>query len=121
MDCKIVKNSDRIYLDFFDSKIDITEDKIKIIKENQYVGKEILLGIRPESVLIDDSNEGILAKVEVTEMLGSETYLYLNANGNNIIARVDPSIKASVGEEIRIKFITDKIHIFDRESEKAIF
>ncbi|MCM1989525.1 ABC transporter ATP-binding protein [Oceanirhabdus seepicola] len=121
LDCKIVKNSDKMYLDFFDSNIDIPEDKIKIIKENHYVGKEILLGIRPESVLIDDSNEGILAKVEVTEMLGSETYLYLNANGYNIIARVDPSIKASVGDDVRIKFVTDKIHIFDRESEKAIF
>ncbi|WBW96778.1 ABC transporter ATP-binding protein [Oceanirhabdus sp. W0125-5] len=121
LDCKISKNSDKIYVDFFDNKINIPEEKIKLIKESNYVGKEILLGIRPESVLIDESNEGIVAKVEVTEMLGSETYLYLNANGYNVIARVDPSVKASVGDNVRIKFITDKIHIFDRESEKAIF
>ena len=62
----------------------------------------------------------ITANVDVTELMGAEIYLYLNINGAPITARVDPSSKAKPGDNIKIAFDLNKIHIFDKETEQTI-
>ena len=59
-------------------------------------------------------------KVEVTEMMGAETYLYLNFLGNNLTARVDPKTTARTGGEIRIAIDPEKVHVFDKETERTL-
>ena len=60
------------------------------------------------------------ADVEVTELMGAETYLYLNCEGNNITARVDPTSVAKSGDKIKIVMDMNKCHLFDKETEKTI-
>ena len=84
------------------------------------------MGIRPEHIHDEEMytstmTDGLIkAKVEVTELMGAETYLYLNCEGNNFTARVDPSTLAKSGDEITVALDTNKIHIFDKETEKTI-
>jgi multiple sugar transport system ATP-binding protein len=91
-----------------------------------YVDKEVLIGIRPEHIhdepkLMAEIPEGIVtANVEVTELMGAETYLYINCEGHNLIARVDPSSTAKMGDTIDIALDPNKIHLFDKETERAI-
>jgi len=107
-----------------------TKVAIPAHKENEeiaaYVGKEVVFGIRPEDVhdepdfLAKAEGTKTTAKVEVTELMGAETYLYLNCEGNAITARVEPTSVAKSGDEITIAFDMNKMHLFDKETEKTI-
>ncbi len=91
-----------------------------------YVDKEIIMGIRPEDVhdeedLIAANPDGVVeAKVEVTELMGAETYLYMNCEGQAINARVSPTSTAKPGDKITIALEPAKIHLFDKDTEITI-
>ncbi len=91
-----------------------------------YVGKEIILGIRPEDIhdepvhLANATTGKINAYVEITEMMGAETYLYLICEGHSMTARVNPRTTARPGDEIEVVLDANKIHLFDKETEKTI-
>ena len=114
------------YLTFGNVKIKFPEGKAKIVKEKGYFGKEVVLGIRPEDIhdeeiFMDASKDSIVnAYVEVTEMMGAEIYLYLVIEGNNLIARIDSRNKVSRGANVSLAFDKNRIHLFDKETERAI-
>ncbi|MFZ5826969.1 MAG: ABC transporter ATP-binding protein [Bacillota bacterium] len=91
-----------------------------------YAGKQMVLGIRPEDVEADpsyvESHPGarVPARVEVVEPLGSEIYLYLSTGGNAITARVEPHLRFKDGQDIVLALNTDKVHLFDAETEVAV-
>ena len=95
-------------------------------KLDAYVGKKIKMGIRPED--IDDEPEFMAkhtdcqldAKVDVSEMMGAEIYLYLEYKGNKMTARVAPTSKARNGDTVRVAFDPHKVHVFDVETEQTI-
>ena len=90
------------------------------------VGKEIVLGIRPECIhdeemFISSAKTGIIdTTVEVTEMMGAETYLYLNCVGIQLTARVSPRNNVRPQDKIKVAIDPNRIHIFDKETEKSI-
>ena len=92
----------------------------------QYVDKDVVMGIRPEHIhdepkLLKEFPDGIVeANVEVTELMGAETYLYVNVEGNYLIARVAPTTTAKMGMDIDITFEPEKIYLFDKDTEQAI-
>ncbi|RKD32735.1 ABC transporter ATP-binding protein [Thermohalobacter berrensis] len=114
------------HLKFGDTKVKLPEGKAKIVKEKGYFGKEVILGIRPEDihsekVFIESSKDSVVnAYVDVTEMMGSETYLYLDIEGNNVIARVDARTKVNPGDKIELAFDKNRMHLFDKDTEMAI-
>ncbi len=61
-------------------------------------------------------------KVEVVELMGSETYLYLKTSGKdtNIIARVDPRSTSRTGDTINVAFDANRLHFFDKDTEDTI-
>ena len=118
------KNGGKYTLDFDKYHIPVPESKVNADLDN-YVGKEVVLGIRPEHV--HDEPEEIAkaecllkANVDVTELMGAEIYLYVNINGTPITARVEPTSTANPGDDIEIAFDLSKIHIFDKDTEKTI-
>ncbi|MBF0405930.1 MAG: sn-glycerol-3-phosphate ABC transporter ATP-binding protein UgpC [Candidatus Riflebacteria bacterium] len=93
--------------------------KINLDKLFQPTGddKKLVLGIRPEHITIDTKGaaEDVLeipARVDLTEPMGAETYLYLVALGNTLVARVDPNVKAEVGQEVKLRIPYNKFHLF---------
>jgi len=58
--------------------------------------------------------------VDVTELMGNEVFLYLVAGNKSFIARVDPRTSARVGQEMQVLLNMDNMHVFDRDTEKAI-
>ena len=76
-----------------------------------------MVGIRPECVhdeeiYVNNIHNSILeARVEIVEMLGAETNLYLNIDGVEIIARVNPRTKVKPEDVIKVAFDMNKIHI----------
>ncbi len=122
----VIKENEKLYLKFGEDKLEVTPDKAKIIEKSGYVGKEVVFGIRPENThdepynLEKWPNSIVDAKVEVTEMLGSETYLYIVINGINFTARVHPKSTTKPGDKIKIAFDMSTMHLFDKETEKTI-
>ncbi len=92
----------------------------------EYVDKEIVIGIRPEHIhdepeILEKMPEGVVeANVEVTELMGAETYLYLTCEGHTLTARVAPTTTAKTNDTIKIAIEPAKIHLFDKETEKTI-
>jgi len=124
-DATLLKEGEDFYLDFAGTKLKIPQGKAQG-KLDAYVGKEVIAGIRPENMhdeesFMANSPESVLAAhVEVTELMGSETYLYLVINGLNFIARVNPRSTAKPNDDIKIGFDMEKLHLFDKETEKTI-
>ena len=124
----IGKEGDAFTVEFGPYSIKIPANKVAGADAdlNDYVGKEVTFGIRPENVhdepdFLANVTEGIVeAECEVTELMGSETYLYLVCAENSITARVDPNSTAKPGDTIKIAFDLQKMHLFDKETEKTI-
>ena len=106
-------------------ELDASDRIKKIIKDNNLAGKEIVIGIRPEDLEDSDfvqnipANSTIIANVEVTEPMGSEIYVYVDIEGVLITARVNPRSKFRSGEKATLYVDIDKIHLFDKDTEKS--
>jgi multiple sugar transport system ATP-binding protein len=91
-----------------------------------YLGKEVIFGIRPENICDPECQPPstdaapVTAMVDVTEVMGSEVFLHLVADGKPFLARVDPRTSARPGREIRVEFDMARMHAFDAETEHAI-
>lgn len=122
----VEKAADKVFLKFGENKLDLPAAKAKVLEEQGYIGKEVVFGIRPEDIHDEETAQdftnttSIKANVELTERLGSETNLYLIINGINFTARVSPKSKTQAGEDIKVLFDLTRIHVFDKETEKAI-
>jgi multiple sugar transport system ATP-binding protein len=82
-----------------------------------------LLGIRPED-LTDEPRPGrphLEMRVEVVEVLGSDQYLYGKSGDDSLIARVDPQLKVTAGDKVSLFLAQERLHLFDVQTEQAIF
>jgi multiple sugar transport system ATP-binding protein len=103
------------------TKFSLLGNRVKDKQLDNYIGKTIVLGIRPEDVLKSCSNKDKLeAKVEVYEHMGAEIYVYINYNGNKITARFPSENNNSIDENLEITFKPEKIHLFDKETETSL-
>ena len=90
------------------------------------IDNEVVLGVRPECIhdepaFLAQATTGVVeAVVEVTEMMGAETYLYLDCVGIPLTARVSPRTTARTGDTIKVALDPNRIHIFDKETEKSV-
>ena len=122
----LVQEGGDVFAGFEDSRVKIPEGKIKKLKDPSYIGKEVIMGVRPEDLhdeeifLQSAVDSTVKAYVEVVELMGSETYLYLNVDGNNITARVDPRSTARTGDTIKIAMDPNRLHFFDKETEESL-
>ncbi len=126
LNAKVSKNGNNVELAFDTNKISVPDAKAKKLVDGGYVGKEVVMGIRPQDIhdtqifLESSPNSIVTAAVNVTEMLGSETFLYLTADTNDITARVDARSTAKPGDKVKLAFDLNRIHIFDKDTEKVI-
>ncbi len=107
---------DRLYMD-------ASKDTSKL---DAYTGKAVKLGIRPEDIKDDEAfltehPDAVLdTTVDVSELMGSEVYLYLAYGEARLTARVAPDTKSKTGAAIKVAADMRKAHLFDPETEEAI-
>jgi multiple sugar transport system ATP-binding protein len=91
-----------------------------------YLGKPIVFGIRPENIsdaLFVDSSPShapIKAKVEVSEPMGSETFLYLTTGKHSLIAKVRSTDRYQINQMVDLIFEEERAHLFDPETENVL-
>ena len=109
------------------NRFEVIVPESKVTRElGNFVGKEIILGVRPESIhdeemYLSNATTGIITcNVEITEMMGAEIYLYLDCEGIPLTARVSSRSTVRPGDEVRMAIDPNRIHIFDKETEDTI-
>ncbi len=115
-----------LQLTFGSTTVQLPEAKAKELEGSEYIGKTVIMGIRPENIhdeaimasLTPDCS--VSAHVDVTEMMGAETYLYVTIEGTPFVVRVNPRTTAKAGDDISLILEGNKIHLFDKETEMAI-
>jgi multiple sugar transport system ATP-binding protein len=89
-----------------------------------YADREAVLGVRPEDLRVASSSDpadmAIDAAVEVVEQLGSEILLDVTVGSNQMVAAVEPTVRAKIGDKLRLALNPDRLHFFDPASEAAI-
>ena len=91
---------------------------------DKHVGKKVILGIRPEDIhdpaLAPTQVVGapVGAKVDVTELMGNEVFVYLKTGDSSYVARVDPRTGFRMGADVQVSFNTDNIHLFELEGDQ---
>ena len=136
---------------FRDARIPIPPDQQNSAEDLQsYVGGDVILGIRPEHLedvrLVKDFEEWPVLEVEaqVIESMGSEKFLYCELPEEEVahtrsmeevqadvgsdqeeaemmVARVSPETEAREGDSVKLAINAGKVHLFDPETEEAIF
>ena len=127
IDCTLVKKENRFFAHFGNYDIAIPSSKCDAATLDQYVGKEVAVGIRPENIhdepmFIEAADNSVIeAKVEIAELMGAEIYLYLDCDGKKLTARVPSRSTARSDDVLKVAFDNNKLHMFDKETEKVIF
>lgn len=108
------------------SQLTVTGPQKALLDERGYEGKALTFGIRPEDlqseqIFLDANPEAIIeSEVTVSEVLGSETMLYLDHGAHSFIAKVDTRDYHAPGEKVELGFNMNKAHFFDKETEEVI-
>ncbi len=123
--CNVVENGDNVCLMFGGNTVVVNDHRAQILKDKGYVGKEVMMGIRPENLHDKEKttkvfNDVIKATVSVYELVGSEVYLYFDLADSNMVARVGSNTNATVGKEVELYLDSSAMHLFDLDTEKAI-
>ena len=113
----LVKKGEDVYFEFENNMIKVPAEKANNPALKDYIGQEVVVGIRPESIhdqpaqlaALEDST--IDAYVDVTELMGAEIYLYLTVGETNLTARVSARSTSRAGDTIKIAFDTARMHI----------
>lgn len=126
LDAKVKVNGKDVVLTIGNTNLKLSEEKAKKVIQGGYDGKTIVMGIRPENiqdskVFIDNSKEtSFEAEIKVYELIGAEVYLYFDLEGVPMTARVDAQTKARHGERVKFALDMNRVHLFDKETEKTI-
>ena len=95
-------------------------------ERRKYVGKPIVLGVRPENIhTMDDMPEcgpecEADMQVELAELMGAEIYLYGMIAGNRMTVRTPSKAAVRSGDKVRLVFDCDRLHLFDPDTEGII-
>ena len=120
------KNEDEVYMVFGENRIQVPASKFEDSNLDEYIGKEIIAGIRPECLYDDEehlekfASSVIETDVEVTELMGAEIYLYLTTAEQRLTARVSSRSRVKAGDKIKIAIEIDRVHFFDKDTERCI-
>ena len=115
-----------VYVTWGENKIKLPAEKANDPALKDYIGKEVIMGIRPECFRDDAASIAnmpdsiITATVDVTELMGSEIFLYFTSEEQSFVARVAPSSTTRSGDVVKMAIDATKIHIFDKDTERCI-
>ncbi|BCV22471.1 ABC transporter ATP-binding protein [Moorella sp. Hama-1] len=116
---RLLREKEKLF--FANQGLNINLSEIDFKRINEIKNEDVVLGIRPEDILISENEKegGMAARVELVESVGSESYIYLDQNGFGITVRAGRNIKFRRGENVKLYFNPTTIHLFDRTSGQA--
>ena len=121
MDATITEKNGKLYSKIGNNELLIPEAKTAALA--QYVGKTVVMGVRPENFLSFDevtADNALDAVADFYELLGADVNLYVTVNGVKAIVRMPSSRKRPESDNIKVAVDMKFAHFFDKETEQAI-
>ena len=121
-DCKLSKDGDKYCVTVLGKKFELTDQQNKVLSDaGLNDGDEIVVGVRPVNISAEFNGSGdIKAKVDVSEMMGSEVHLHMSVQGRDVIAIVSTESLGDVvpdaHTEIGFDFKSKNMHLFDKKT-----
>jgi len=124
-DAELAVSGGKFVVNLEDAVIELPDDMQKALKDKGVQPMKVSLGIRPEHVTLVDAKEkhAIAAKVDVSEMMGSELYVHVTAVGKDCVMRIAtvdlPAEKRygfKFGDQMYFTFDGALAHLFDPET-----
>jgi multiple sugar transport system ATP-binding protein len=121
---QLIRSDEELFAQSETLRLRVPPDRHTALKD--HIGQAIVVGLRPEDIY--DANfvapgikaASIEAQVDVTELMGNEIFLYLVNGAHSFVARVDPRSRARVGNTVTLTINLDKLHFFNKATERAI-
>jgi multiple sugar transport system ATP-binding protein len=91
---------------------------------SKYAGQSLWLGMRPEAIGIQPAGDigfGLPAVVDVVSPMGGDTLVYALVDGETVVADVASELEPAVGDRVTLTIDPQRVHAFDRESERALW
>ena len=106
-------------ISFGDTALDLS---LKYKDIGRYEGKEIVFGFRPEAIRLDAQPGAyqLTCKVELTEMLGDNTNVYITSGDRQAILKVDSHDTPEVDSRLAFSIPMESVYLFDGETEKVL-
>ncbi|MFA7109079.1 MAG: sn-glycerol-3-phosphate ABC transporter ATP-binding protein UgpC [Sphaerochaetaceae bacterium] len=108
-------------------KVPVVDDDNIVMKENGVKSGKIILGLRPELLSLEKSDEYPAAHIDVVEMMGTSVHLHLNYNKKEIILVTQKrdekhhlKMDYENGSMIHFSFLPQSMYIFDCETGKNL-
>ncbi|MBC8547099.1 sn-glycerol-3-phosphate ABC transporter ATP-binding protein UgpC [Clostridiaceae bacterium NSJ-31] len=128
IDCVLNKKGEEFVASFSEYDIPIPQGKAEPEVLERYLGKPVVIGVRPENIHDEpaflqsaDKRSLVDARVDLAEMMGSEIYLYLDCSGKKLIAKVPSRSTAKTDDRLQVALDVQRMHLFEKESETVIF
>ncbi len=122
-DAKLLKKDGKYAVELGGHVVELSEEKQANLAANNVEEQEIVLGLRPEHIVLD-ANEGVESNIDVHELMGSSIHLHVNALGKDIIIVVSTmdmtgaEIAAlSAGAKVKFNFPGHVCHVFSKETK----
>ena len=101
--------------------MELSEDKQAALAKNNVAEQDIILGVRPEHITLE--NTGIEGKVDVSELMGSSVHLHVTSMGRDVVMVVSTMnmtgaevAALSNGNTIKYNFPGHVCHLFSKET-----
>ncbi len=120
-EAELVREGDKYFVELGGMRTELSPDKEERLAKKDVQSREVTLGVRPEHTVI--SEQGVEARIDVSEMMGSSVHLHVTAEGKDVIIIVPTSDMAdhfAIGQPVHFTFAGSVAHVFSREDGKNL-
>ena len=118
---KLVKENGKYAVKLDCLTVELSEDKQAALAKNNVAEQDVVLGVRPEHITLEQS--GIDGKVDVSEMMGSSVHLHVTSMGRDVVMVVSTMNMSAAevgalsnGSAVKYNFPGHVCHLFSKET-----
>lgn len=124
-DAELVVSSGKYSVKIEDAVIDLPQEMQRSLKAKNAPAGKVALGVRPEHIKLTNGRgkDSVGAKVDVSEMMGSELYVHVTAVGKDCVLRIatvdlpaENRYGFKYGDQLTFTFDGALAHLFDPET-----
>ncbi len=120
-DAKLIRDGSKYFVELGGLKVELDPEKEARLLKNDVQSQDITMGVRPEHTNLVEN--GVKAKIDVSEMMGSSVHLHLSAEGRDmivIVPTIDMKRSFHMGDEVQFGFQGNVVHVFSKETGKNL-
>ena len=121
-DARLVKRGDTYSVELLGKEIALTEAQQKALRAKQQPETDLVVGVRPVHLTL--GGDHFSAKIDVSEMMGSEMHLHMTVADRDVVAVIPTAglelDSVRTGADVGFDFDPSLMHLFDRETEQNL-